>query len=49
MQEALAEELIQQIGYVIEPKYLFSNMIKEIGKEIREYLIPKCFKRLLML
>ncbi|HFK1429520.1 MULTISPECIES: type I restriction-modification system subunit M [Bacillus cereus group] len=32
MQEALAEELIQQIGYVIEPKYLFSNMIKEIGK-----------------
>ncbi|WP_034763696.1 type I restriction-modification system subunit M [Rossellomorea vietnamensis] len=30
--EALAEELIQQIGYVIEPKYLFSNMIKEIGK-----------------
>ncbi|MRG86706.1 type I restriction-modification system subunit M [Salinibacillus xinjiangensis] len=30
--EALAEELIQQIGYVIEPEYLFSNMIKEIGK-----------------
>ncbi|MDC3424557.1 type I restriction-modification system subunit M [Aquibacillus sp. 3ASR75-11] len=32
MREALAEELIQQIGYVIEPEYLFSNMIKEIGK-----------------
>ncbi|MCP8615231.1 type I restriction-modification system subunit M [Salirhabdus salicampi] len=30
--EALSEELIQQIGYVIEPEYLFSNMIKEIGK-----------------
>lgn len=32
MHEALAEELIQQIGYVIEPEYLFSNMIKEIAK-----------------
>ncbi|SES12988.1 type I restriction-modification system subunit M [Salipaludibacillus aurantiacus] len=30
--EALSEELIEQIGYVIEPKYLFSNMIKEIEK-----------------
>ncbi|MED1745746.1 type I restriction-modification system subunit M [Brevibacillus borstelensis] len=27
---ALIDELIQQIGYVIEPEYLFSNMIKEI-------------------
>lgn len=32
MRAALGEELIQQIGYVIEPKYLFSNMIKEIAK-----------------
>ncbi|MDR4920284.1 type I restriction-modification system subunit M [Bacillus thuringiensis] len=32
MREALAEELIQQIGYVIEPQYLFSSMIKEIAK-----------------
>ncbi|WP_088103121.1 type I restriction-modification system subunit M [Halalkalibacter urbisdiaboli] len=32
MREALAEELIQQIGYVIEPEYLFSNMINEIEK-----------------
>jgi type I restriction enzyme M protein len=32
MRQALAEELIQQIGYVIEPGYLFSNMIKEISK-----------------
>ena len=30
--EALAEELLQQIGYVIEPKYLFSNMMVEIEK-----------------
>ncbi|MBG9565631.1 type I restriction-modification system subunit M [Brevibacillus agri] len=29
---ALIDELIQQIGYVIEPEYLFSNMIKEIEK-----------------
>ncbi|WP_419885727.1 type I restriction-modification system subunit M [Paenibacillus sp. B-A-8] len=29
---ALSDELIQQIGYVIEPEYLFSNMIAEIGK-----------------
>ncbi|WP_262173221.1 type I restriction-modification system subunit M [Saccharococcus sp. Marseille-Q5394] len=29
---ALAEELLQQIGYVIEPKYLFSNMLIEIEK-----------------
>lgn len=32
LREALAEELIQQIGYVIEPEYLFSNLIKEILK-----------------
>ncbi|MDA2273466.1 type I restriction-modification system subunit M [Bacillus thuringiensis] len=32
MREKLAEELIQLIGYVIEPKYLFSNMINEIAK-----------------
>jgi len=30
--DALSEELIGQIGYVIEPKDLFSNMIKEIEK-----------------
>lgn len=30
--DALIDELIQQIGYVIEPQYLFSNMIKEIEK-----------------
>lgn len=30
--EALTEELLQQIGYVIEPKYLFSNMMAEIEK-----------------
>lgn len=30
--KALQEELIQQIGYVIEPDYLFSNMIEEIQK-----------------
>lgn len=29
---ALAEELIEQIGYVIEPQYLFGNMIEEIAK-----------------
>jgi type I restriction enzyme M protein len=28
--EALKEELVSQIGYVIEPKYLFSSMIEEI-------------------
>lgn len=32
MRSALSEELIQQIGYIIEPKYLFSNMICEITK-----------------
>lgn len=32
IREALAEELIQQIGYIIEPQYLFANMIKEIAK-----------------
>lgn len=32
MKEALIEELIQQIGYVIEPEFLFSNMINEIMK-----------------
>ncbi|MDQ0086729.1 type I restriction enzyme M protein [Paenibacillus anaericanus] len=32
MKEALTEELIQQIGYVIEPEFLFSNMIQEIAK-----------------
>ncbi|WP_433959590.1 type I restriction-modification system subunit M [Cytobacillus horneckiae] len=32
MRAALSEELIQQIGYVIEPNYLFSNMISEIAK-----------------
>lgn len=30
--EALKEELVQQVGYVVEPEYLFSNMIKEIEK-----------------
>ncbi|MFB5089499.1 type I restriction-modification system subunit M [Psychrobacillus sp. PGGUH221] len=32
MKEALIDELLQQIGYVIEPEYLFSNMIQEIEK-----------------
>ncbi|MEY8192987.1 type I restriction-modification system subunit M [Peribacillus simplex] len=32
MKEALIDELLQQIGYVIEPKYLFSNLIQEIEK-----------------
>ncbi|RUS44562.1 type I restriction-modification system subunit M [Cohnella sp. AR92] len=32
LRKALQEELIQQIGYVIEPEYLFSNMIEEIQK-----------------
>jgi type I restriction enzyme M protein len=32
MKEALIDELLQQIGYVIEPEYLFSNIIKEIEK-----------------
>ncbi|USK82563.1 type I restriction-modification system subunit M [Peribacillus frigoritolerans] len=32
LKEALIEELLQQIGYVIEPKYLFSNLIQEIEK-----------------
>lgn len=32
MRDALSEELIQQIGYVIQPEYLFSNLIKEIAK-----------------
>ncbi|KUP22081.1 type I restriction-modification system subunit M [Paenibacillus sp. DMB5] len=31
-QNALKQELIQQIGYVIDPDYLFSNMIEEIAK-----------------
>lgn len=31
-QEALKDQLIQEIGYVIEPDYLFSSMIEEIGK-----------------
>lgn len=30
--EALSEELLQQIGYVIQPEYLFSNMMQEIQK-----------------
>ena len=30
--EALAEELLQQIGYVIKPEYLFSNIMIEIEK-----------------
>ncbi|WP_203248255.1 type I restriction-modification system subunit M [Sporosarcina beigongshangi] len=30
--EALTEELLQQIGYVIKPEYLFSNMMIEIEK-----------------
>lgn len=32
LRAALTDELIQQIGYVIEPAYLFSNMINEIEK-----------------
>ncbi|WP_046174856.1 type I restriction-modification system subunit M [Domibacillus indicus] len=32
MKEALTEELLEQIGYVIEPQYLFSNLMKEIEK-----------------
>ncbi|MGW7163313.1 type I restriction-modification system subunit M [Paenibacillus taichungensis] len=32
LREALIEELIKEIGYVIEPQYLFSNMIQEIAK-----------------
>ncbi|ASA25667.1 type I restriction-modification system subunit M [Paenibacillus donghaensis] len=32
LQAGLKDELIQQIGYVIEPDYLFSNMIEEIAK-----------------
>jgi type I restriction enzyme M protein len=31
-QEGLSEYLIQELGYVIEPEYLFSNMISEIKK-----------------
>lgn len=30
--EALNESLIEEIGYVVEPAYLFSNMIREIEK-----------------
>lgn len=30
--EALSQELLQQIGYVIEPDYLFSHMMHEIEK-----------------
>lgn len=30
--EDLKDELIKQIGFVIEPDYLFSSMIEEIGK-----------------
>ncbi|GJM78228.1 hypothetical protein HMSSN139_07240 [Paenibacillus sp. HMSSN-139] len=30
--EGLKDQLIQEIGYVIEPDYLFSSMIEEIGK-----------------
>ncbi|WP_031546403.1 type I restriction-modification system subunit M [Salinicoccus luteus] len=30
MQEALKEELTTRIGYVVEPRYLFSTMIREI-------------------
>ncbi|MEK3980630.1 type I restriction-modification system subunit M [Psychrobacillus sp. FSL K6-2836] len=32
MKEALIDELLQQIGYVIEPEYLFTNMIHEIER-----------------
>ena len=32
MKEALIDELLQQVGYVIEPEYLFSNMVQEIEK-----------------
>ncbi|SFM52882.1 type I restriction enzyme M protein [Paenibacillus sp. 1_12] len=32
LQAGLKDELIQQIGYVIEPNYLFSNMVVEITK-----------------
>ena len=28
--EGLQEELIEQLGYIIEPKYLFSSLLKEI-------------------
>ena len=28
--EGLQEELIEQLGYIIEPKYLFSSLVKEI-------------------
>ena len=31
-QEALKEELISDIGYFIEPKYLFDNLLKDIEK-----------------
>lgn len=31
-QEGLKEELIAQIGYVIEPQDLYSAMVVEIGK-----------------
>lgn len=30
--EGLSEYLIQELGYIIEPKFLYSNMIKEINK-----------------
>ena len=30
MQEALKDELTTRIGYVVEPRYLFSTMIREI-------------------
>lgn len=30
--EGLAEYLIQELGYIIEPKFLYSNMIQEIEK-----------------
>ena len=32
MQESLKEELMQAVGYIIEPQYMFSELINEIKK-----------------
>ena len=34
MQDILKEELMRAIGYIIEPQYMFSELIKEIKKGI---------------
>ena len=44
-QKGLKEELVEQIGYVIEPKDLYSAMVAEIERANKEILMWKCSRK----